>query len=100
MTNPLRIKLHSLIDEIVDALESTAAPEWIDQKSSPLGRRRHLELARSGVLKSTKDAGRVLIRRTDIDRYLEKKTVIRVDEKADEAREIARVLAKLGRKSA
>jgi hypothetical protein len=97
--NPLRLKLHSLIDEIVDAIEQTAAPEYVDQKSSPLGRRRHLELARKGVLKSTKEAGKVLIRRVDIERYLERKSRIVVDEKADEDREVAKVLAAMGRKN-
>lgn len=96
----LRLKLHTLIDQIVDAIEATAAPDWVDQTNSPLGRRRHLELARTGVLKSTKDAGKVRIRRADIDAYLLKKSVIRVDEKADESREIARVLSTMGRKSA
>ncbi len=100
MSTDLRLKLHSLIDQIVDAIEATAAPEWVDQANSPLGRRRHLELARTGVLKSTKDAGKVRIRRADIDAYLLQKTVIKVDPKADEDREIARVIAAMARKSA
>ena len=99
MSTDLRMKLHSLIDQIVDAIEATAAPEWVDQTNSPLGRRRHLELARTGVLKSTKDAGKVRIRRSDIEAYLLRKTVIRVDEKADLDREAARVLATMGRKA-
>jgi len=97
--NPLRAKLHELIDELLDAVERSTPSEWVDQKSSPLGRRRHLTLARTGVLKSTKDAGRVLIRRVDIERYLEKNSRIVVDVKADEDREVARVLAAIGRKN-
>lgn len=96
--NPLRQKLHTLIDEIVDAIESTTASEWVDQKVSPLGRRRHLDLARRGVLRSTKDAGRVLIRRADIEAYLLKKAVVRVDPAAAEADELARVKALLEKK--
>ena len=97
--NPLRHKLHALIDELVDAIEAVSVPDWVDQKTSPLGRRRHLTLARTGVLKSTKDAGRVLIRRVDIERYLERNSRIVVDVKADEDREVARVLAAIGRKN-
>lgn len=97
----LRQKLHTLVDEIVNAIESqTTASEWVDQKSSPLGRRRHCELVRSGKLPGKKDGGRVLVRRAHLEAYLEKKTVIRVDEKADEDREAARILAAMSRKSA
>jgi hypothetical protein len=98
MTNPLRDKLHRLIDEIVDALEAVAAPEWYDQTNSPLGRDRHLRLARSGTLKSSKEKGHIWIRRADIDAYLLKHTVVRVDPAAAEADELARVKALLEKK--
>jgi hypothetical protein len=97
----VRQELHALIDKLIDAIESTSSmSEWVDQKTSPLGRRRHLELARRGTLRSSKDAGRVLIRRADIEAYLAKKAVIRVDESADEEREAARIIATMQRKSA
>lgn len=44
--------------------------EWVDQHSSPLGRRRHCKLARSGVLPSHKHGRRWLVRRSDLDTYL------------------------------
>lgn len=98
--NPLRSKLHLLIDEIVDAIEATATTsEWVDQTNSPLGRRRHLLLARTGILKHSREKGHVWIRLKDIETYLVKNTVIKVDEKADEAREVARILATMGRKN-
>ena len=101
MSTDLRQRLHTLIDEIVNAIESTATgAEWVDQETSPLGRARHCSLVRSGALPGKKDGRRVLVRRVDIERYLEKKTVIRVDEKADEDREAARILATMNRKSA
>jgi excisionase family DNA binding protein len=97
----LRRKLHAFLDELVDAIEATAPKsEWVDQKESPLGRQRHTALVRQGVLKATRDGRRVLVRRADIDAYLEKNTVIKVDEKADEDREVARILATMSRKSA
>lgn len=97
----LRQKLHTLIDEIVNAIEATShGSEWVDQSTSPLGRDRHLRLVRSGALPGKKDGRRVLVRRAHIDAYLEKKTVIRVDEQADEDREAARILATMSRKSA
>lgn len=58
-------------DDIATALEvETNGAEWVDQNTSPLGRRRHLDLVRRGVLIGTKDRRRVLVRRSDIDAYL------------------------------
>lgn len=44
--------------------------EWIDQASSPLGRRGHLEAVRRKVLAGRRVGKRVLVRRADIDRYV------------------------------
>lgn len=103
----LRDRLQSIaaafVDELVDALESARAEDWVDQKNSPLGRDRHLALARCGALPSSKDQRRVLIRRKDIDTFLAKKKTVRVDERQaaiDEERAVARAVAELTRKSA
>jgi hypothetical protein len=45
--------------------------DWIDQYASPLGKRRHLELVRAGLLKGRKDGKTVYVRRGEIDAYLE-----------------------------
>jgi excisionase family DNA binding protein len=97
----LREKLHALIDEIVNAIEqqSTGA-EWVDQKSSPLGRDRHMRLVRAGTLPGKKDGRRVLVRRADIERYLQTKTVTKSDPAADLEREAVRILNEHQRKSA
>ncbi len=95
----LRKTLHAFVDAIADALEQSQPTEWVDAKSSPLGRERHCRLVRQGKLRGTKDGRRVLVRRADIEAYLEKNRVIRVDEKADEDREVARILATMGRKA-
>lgn len=95
-----RRMLFDAITEMISAHveRQTTGAEWVDQSVSPLGRERHMRLVRTGTLPGKKDGKRILVRRADIEKYLEKKTVIRVDEKADEDREAARILAALGRK--
>ena len=51
---------------------STAQNEWVDQKHSPLGKARHLRLARAGTLPSRKVGHLVLVRREDLNAYLER----------------------------
>lgn len=79
--------LADAIDELVDARLSkgAAAREWVDQTTSPLGSERHLRLVRDGVLKGVKSGRRRLVRRVDIDAYLEEHQVVA---KADEAVEV------------
>lgn len=96
----LRRELHAFAERIADAIEAqSTGSEWVDQDASPLGRDRHMRLARKGTLKATKDGRKVLVRRADIEAYLAKKTVIQVDEKADNAAEVARVRALLEKKT-
>ncbi|HLK36047.1 MAG TPA: hypothetical protein VKU41_04795 [Polyangiaceae bacterium] len=46
--------------------------EWIDQKQSPLGVRRHCELARAGLLTGArKHGGRWYVKRKHLDAYLD-----------------------------
>ncbi len=90
-----------VVEAIKEMLDVDAGKtEWIDQAHSPLGRRRHLELVRTGVLRASRDGRKVLVRRVDIDAYLAKHQVIRVDENADEEREVAKVLSTMGRRNA
>jgi excisionase family DNA binding protein len=65
------------VGEMVDAqiAKGVSGTEWIDQATSPLGRRRHLRLVRQGVLRGVREGRRVLVRRKDIDAYLATKTV-------------------------
>ncbi len=67
-----------IADAITDLVEAqvargVVASEWVDQDSSPLGRRRHLKLVREGVLKGVREGRKVLARRRDVDAYLEKR---------------------------
>jgi hypothetical protein len=93
----LRMKLHALIDEIADVLETGGGDEWVDQTRSPLGRKKHLALAKRGVLPASKEGKQVLIKRSHIESYLATKKVIVVDGEAEEEREVAKVIGMLGR---
>jgi hypothetical protein len=94
----LRSRVHAIVDELFDAIEGAAVTEWVDQKTSPLGRERHTALVRSGALPGTKDGRRIMVRRADIDAYLAKRRVIKVDPDADEDREVQRIVAEMERK--
>ena len=61
------------IADLVEAIieRGVAASEWVDQDASPLGKRAHLELARAGTIESRKVNRRVLVRRVDLNRYIE-----------------------------
>jgi hypothetical protein len=45
--------------------------DWIDQRRSPLGRKLHCALWRDGALPGRKVHRRVLVRRRDLDAYVE-----------------------------
>lgn len=70
-------KLVEAIDELVEAriAKGSARSEWVDQDSSPLGRDRHLRLVRRGVLKAVREGRRRLVRRADLEAYLEANSV-------------------------
>lgn len=93
--NSLREKLRRFADEIADAIEANGAGDWVDQSTSPLGRARHLALARAGKIPSRREGRSVFVRRADIDRYLDSKRVVRVDENAEEEREVAKVVTSM-----
>jgi hypothetical protein len=56
--------------ELREATSGQDAEPWLDQTCSPLGRRLHCALARSGALPARKMGRRWLVRRTDIDAYI------------------------------
>lgn len=87
---------HALLTEAALA-ERGAANDWVDQRSSPLGRRRHLELARSGVLPSRKHGSKVLVRRDDLNDYIEREGIRRGAHEADEeVRDVVDSILKAG----
>ena len=65
--------LRTFADEVEAELDGMGDPAdpWIDQDHSPLGKWKHLELAKTGVLKASKGhRKKVLIKQSEIDRYL------------------------------
>jgi hypothetical protein len=74
--------------------------EWIDQSKSPLGRRRHRDLARLGKLPSKKLGKRILIRRSDINAFLDREALSRGDtiKDTDDVSHVVEELLKPGKK--
>lgn len=65
-------RLRAGFREITQALsELIDGDDWVDQMTSPLGRRQHCDAARSGRLRAKKLKGRWLARRADVDAYIE-----------------------------
>jgi hypothetical protein len=62
--------IHEAVRAILE--EEAAAGEWIDQHHSPLGKRVHLELCRTGKLPSKKLGKRVLVKREDMNAHIER----------------------------
>lgn len=70
--------------------------DWVDQTQSPLGRRTHCELARRGELGGArKVSGKWLVRRRDLDAYIERAGVASSE---SDAEVLAFRAAKRGRK--
>lgn len=63
--------LASLLAPYLSGSASEAGPAYYDQGNSPLGRRRHLDLVRRGLLLGHKVGRKVLVRRDAVDAYLE-----------------------------
>ena len=63
------------------AAQRSVDVDWYDQTSSPLGKKRHLYLARAGKIPACKVGKMVLIRRADVDEYIRKHPVRPRDER-------------------
>lgn len=69
--------LLAALDEYLHVTLSVAAAEdeWVDQHASPLGRRAHLKAVRNGKLQGVKHGRRVLVRRAELNSFLENHSV-------------------------
>jgi excisionase family DNA binding protein len=78
--------LAELLAEMVEAAvdERLAGAEFYDQRTSPLGKRRHLELARAGKFPSVKVGTKVLVRREDLHAFMEREGIRRGKAPEDE----------------
>lgn len=86
--------------EMVEAqvARGMAAGEWVDQATSPLGRRRHCELVRSGALPGVREGRRVLVRREDLNKYLMGKQRVAPPSDEDEVEDMLKKFAAGGRR--
>lgn len=78
-----------IADGVAEMIEAkiaagVAAGEWVDQDHSPLGKRAHLELAREGRLRSRKVKRQVLIRRDELNAFIEKEGLARGDHEPED----------------
>jgi hypothetical protein len=74
------IERDELLRLIADAIRSAGAAsptgdEWVDARSSGLGRRLFLRLAREGAFPVSKRGKAYVARRADVDAYLERQRV-------------------------
>lgn len=67
----MREEMLSLVNRIFDAIEDSSG-EYFDQHTSPLGKSRHLRLARAGAIPSSKDGRRILMKASDVHAYIAK----------------------------
>jgi excisionase family DNA binding protein len=68
-------ELYRELAEVHRQLADSDDGEYFDQRNSPLGRRLHCRLARSGELPAYRSGRSILIKRSDVARYLEKHRV-------------------------
>lgn len=77
-------KIRKLFLELAEAFAevdtSSAGSEWIEQAASPLGRRAHLRLAKSGKVTVARVGRKVLIRRSDLEAYFKAETAKVIDD--------------------
>lgn len=68
----LRNGLAIALDGVSKLLDSSDPEEWVEQGNSPLGRRRHCELARAGKLAGARKVnGHWQVKRKVIDEYID-----------------------------
>jgi hypothetical protein len=91
----LEARMRAIAREEIAAAREACAEDWIDQSRSPLGRKLHCALVRDGVLPGVKVHRRVLVRRRDLDAYLEThRQAPAIIDGSEEARALARVGAR------
>jgi len=91
--------IRAIVRDELHSGPSEGADEWVDQDSSPLKRKKYLELVRKGELKGKKVGRQVLVRRSELDAYLEAHAPTQKIEAAagpDDRSQIDEQLAKLG----
>ncbi|HET9954133.1 MAG TPA: helix-turn-helix domain-containing protein [Polyangiaceae bacterium] len=76
-------ELYRLVASEHERLAKESDDEYVDQRHSPLGPRRHCELVRTGELPGYRGSRkRILVRRADIDSYLERNRILPTETKS------------------
>jgi excisionase family DNA binding protein len=79
------VELTELQRMIADTVRAAASPpvsadEWVDARTSGLGRRTFLRLVREGAFPASKRGKAYIARRADVDRYLERQRIAPLSE--------------------
>lgn len=69
VADPLLLALQGYVREAV-ARELASLVDWVDQSRSPLGRKQHIALAKTGKVRASKVGKKVLIWRLDLNDYI------------------------------
>ena len=74
------VELEELQHMIADAVRAATSPsasadDWVDARTSGLGRRTFLRLVREGTLPASKRGKAFIARRADVDAYLERQRI-------------------------
>jgi hypothetical protein len=69
------VELEQLVEAAVRRAVSPGSGEWVDARTSELGRRTFLRLAREGAFPVSRSGKKLVARRADIDSYLERQRV-------------------------
>lgn len=89
----LERRMRAIAREEACAVMGASPDDWISQLTSPLGRELHCRLVRDGALPGVRVHRRVLVRRRDLDQYIETHRAEPI-EQDDEAVELGRVGAR------
>jgi hypothetical protein len=81
---------------IAEREDGCSGSDWVDQRRSPLGRKLHCQLVRDGELPGRKVHRRVLVRRRDLDAYVETHGTAPEPESPVARDDEARLLARYG----
>jgi hypothetical protein len=80
---------------VVDELRASD-DEWLDQKSSPLGARRHCAAIRSGELPGRRIGRRYLAKRDDVEAYVKQQAKKPRKAKADDDADLDELAREIG----
>lgn len=71
----LRRLIAEAVESVVGQQRAGGANDWVDARTSPLGRRAFLKLAREGAFPVSLVGNRYMARRVDVDAYLERQRI-------------------------